>query len=73
MKTIKNLSVSVKYTVGLGNIQVPDSVSNVLSQGGELNPDDHRLSDSEHETLEWLQANVSERDAYSLEYDFETF
>lgn len=72
MKTIKNLSVTVTYHVGLGNVEVPDNVFEVLSGGGELDPDDYRLSDDEREALDWLNQNISADDAYSGEYEFES-
>lgn len=43
MKTIKDLTVKVTYTVGLSNVQVSDEVyealSNCYDKGGEVDPD----------------------------------
>lgn len=72
MKTVKNLSVTATYHVGLRNVEVPDNVFEVLSGGGELDSDDYRLSDDESEALDWLNQNITESDAYSWKYEFES-
>lgn len=72
MKTIKHLTVTVTYHAGFGDVEVPDNVFEVLSQGGQFDFDDYRLSDKERETLDWLNENIKESDAYSGEYEFES-
>lgn len=65
MKTIKQLTVKCTYTVGLGNVEVPDDVYSQLEDGGQYSSDDRR----NYEALKWLEDNVKEDDAWDWEYD----
>lgn len=73
MKKIKGITVEVKYTVILNDIEVDDDTYNSLTEaydyGGEVNPDDPALS----EVLEWLGYNIHESDAVEWEYSINDF
>jgi hypothetical protein len=67
MKTIKDLTVKVTYTVSLGGVNVSDEISEQLEsiQGnGSVS-----LHDSLGNTkaLEWIFDNIHEEDAYDWE------
>ena len=72
MRTIKDLTVKVTYTVGLGDVEVSDEVFEQLEQMA-----DHGFSicDSEinkfPEAFNWLSDNISEEDALYWEYEVE--
>lgn len=65
MKTINNLTVTVTYTVGLGNIKVPKEVYDDLIKyydaGLREVPEDFIAA-------EWLADNIKERDAMDWRY-----
>ena len=67
MKTIKDLSVTVTYTVQYGNIEVPDKVFEQLENNSEISSDDMENS----EALEWLSDNMKEDDAMDWKYQIE--
>lgn len=72
MKTIKDLTVKVTYTVGLSDVEVPEEVAKQLEQMA-----DHGFSicDGEinkfPEAFEWCSENISEDDALYWEYEVE--
>jgi len=72
MKTIKDLTVKVTYSVGLSDVEVPEEVAKQLEQMA-----DHGFSicDSEinkfPEAFNWLSDNISEDDALYWEYEVE--
>lgn len=67
MKTIKDLRVTVKYTVGYGNVEVPDNVYEQLMCNSELTSDDMENS----EAIEWLNDNMHEEDAMDWCYEID--
>lgn len=69
MKVIKDLMVTVTYTVGFTNVEVPDDVYEGLMNRDEFNSADLDTSDEEDAAMEWLQDNIHERDA--MEFGFE--
>ena len=75
MKTIKDLTVKVTYTVGLSNVQVSDEVyealSNCYDKGGEVDPDS--FNNEEQTASEGLSDHIHEADAMDWEYDIEDF
>lgn len=75
MKTIKDLTVKVTYTVGLGNVQVSDEVYEALAHcyddGGEVTLDG--FDDEANVASEWLSDNIREADAMDWEYEVENF
>lgn len=80
MKTIKDLTIQVTYTVGLGNVEVPDEVYNALSQcyddGGNVPMSDICTINGEPELAcasEWISDNIRESDAMDWEYEITEF
>lgn len=75
MKTIKDLTVKVTYTVGLNNVQVSDEVyealSNCYDKGGEVITDG--FDDEEQTASEWISDHVHEADAMDWEYEIKDF
>ncbi|MDY3852449.1 MAG: hypothetical protein SO013_06110 [Prevotella sp.] len=76
MKTIKDLTVKVTYTVGLSDVQVSDVVYDALeflADLGETNCD--HIDDGEEvgRAFEWLTNHIREDDAcdWSYEVDIE--
>lgn len=68
MKTIKKLTVTVTYTVGLGNIEVPDEVYDDLAK----HYDDNEWEVPEDSiAAEWLADNIKEKDAMSWSYEID--
>ena len=65
MKTIKNLKVTVTYTVGFENVQVSDEVFEQLENNSEINSDDIECS----EAIDWLSDNINESDGLDFSYD----
>lgn len=73
MKTIKHIDVKVTYSVGIGNIEVPDDVYEDLMncECRELTDDDLSLTDNDVNALEWLKDNIREEDCYNIEFEIE--
>ena len=65
MKTIKNLSVKVTYTVQYGGVEVQDDVYEQLMENEEFNMDDLTNSESK----EFLRKNIEESDALTVIYE----
>lgn len=68
MKTINNLTVTVTYTVGLGNIEVPKKVYDDLikhydNESWEVHEDSI--------AAEWLADNIKEKDAMNWSYEID--
>lgn len=72
MRTIKDLTVKVTYTVGLSDVEVPEEVAKQLEQMADYG---FSICDSEinkfPEAFEWLSYNISEDDALYWEYEVE--
>lgn len=68
MKTIKNLTVTVTYTVGLEDIEVPEEVYDDLIENYDSGawevPEDSIAT-------EWLADNIIEKDAMSWSYEID--
>lgn len=68
MKTIKDLTVTVTYTVGLGNVEVSEEVYNDLMEHYDNNvwevPEDSIAA-------EWLADNIKEKDAMNWSYEID--
>ena len=67
MKKISNLTVTVKYTVGLIGVEVPDDVFEGMSSRYNFAADLLNMSDEENAAFEWLADNIEERDAMEWE------
>ena len=67
MKTIKDLRVTVKYTVGYGNLEVPDDVYEQLMNNSEFSCTDFDRG----EAMDWLADNIREEDAMDWEYEID--
>lgn len=72
MKVIKDLNVTVTYTVGLGGVEVPDKVFEQLDKMAKYeitiglgNTDEYE------EAFGWLIDNIREDDAMDWEYEVE--
>lgn len=72
MKVIKDLNVTVTYTVGLGGVEVPDEVFEQLDKMAKYgitiglgNTDEYE------EAFGWLIDNIREDDAMDWEYEVE--
>ena len=70
MKIIKDLSVTVTYTVGIGDVEVPDKVFEQLDKMAKYGIT-IGLGDSEkyEKAFEWLMNNIREDDAMEWEYE----
>lgn len=70
MKLIKDLTVTVTYTVGLGDVEVSDEMFEKL-QNLETDTLDTNtlLSDDKSEVMEWLSNTITESDAYEWSYE----
>ena len=70
MKVIKDLKVTVTYTVGLGDVEVSDEVFEQLRDMGEyefsVGVDD---TEGYEEVFEWLMNNIREDDAMDWKYE----
>ena len=70
MKVIKDLAVTVTYTVELGGVEVPDKVferlDNMAKYGTSVGIGD---SEKYEKAFEWLMNNIREDDAMEWEYE----
>lgn len=66
MKTIKDITVTVKYTVGYGNVEVPDEVYEQLMNNQEI---DNIDDETQSAAMEWLGENMKEEDAMDWSYE----
>ncbi|MFC2482326.1 MAG: hypothetical protein ACFNS7_05845 [Capnocytophaga granulosa] len=70
MKVIKDLAVTVTYTVELGGVEVPDKVfeqlNNMAKYGISVGIED---SEKYEKAFEWLMNNIREDDAMEWEYE----
>jgi len=72
MKTIKDLTVEVKYRVGLGDVEVRQNVYDQLMEATD-NGDaiDSSYCPKYPEAAEWLSDNIRERDSMGWECEIE--
>lgn len=72
MRTIKDLTVKVTYTVGLSDVEVPEEVAKQLEQMADYG---FAVEDCESgkypEAFDWLAYNIRERDAMDWAYEVE--
>lgn len=74
MKTIKDLCVTVKYTVQLSDIEVRDEVAESLFVCSEQYDFNGLTADVDREIakgIEWLNDHVREHDACDIYYDID--
>lgn len=73
MKKINSISVSVTYSVSLGNIEVPDDIYDALidCEMKELDFNDCNLTELEEKAQEWLANNIHESDAYNWSFEID--
>jgi len=67
MKLIKDLRVSVKYTAGGGNIEVPDDIYEKLMDRDEFDCNDQ----DDMNVVEWLSSKFDEKDAMYWSYEID--
>jgi len=72
MKTVKDLTVEVKYRVGLGSVEMPQEVYDQLIEATD-NGDviDPSGMPKYPEAAEWLSDNIRERDCMDWECEIE--
>ena len=71
MKTIKNLTVTVTYQVGLGNVEVPDKVYDELVDSFESGANINPCSVYFLEAADWLSNNIREKDCSFWEVEID--
>ena len=74
MKRIKDLTVTVTYTVGLGNVEVSEKVFDALKALADRGCVHSDLVDWDEQVgtaFEWLGDNINENDACNWEYEIE--
>lgn len=70
MKVIKDLAVTVTYTVELGGVEVPDKVFEQLNNMAKYEISvGIRDSEKYEKAFEWLMNNIREDDAMEWEYE----
>lgn len=69
MKIIKNLNVTVKYSVKLTDVEVPDDVYEQFLDCSDFSDN----SFDNDEAFDWLRDNIKEEDSFSLEYEVDDF
>ena len=67
MKTIKNLSVTVTYKVGLGNIKMPENIYAEIIEAIENCDSIKGVGEKYQNASEWLSSNIRERDCFDWE------
>lgn len=67
MKKIKDLTVTVTYRAGYGDIEVSDEIYEQLMNNSEFSSDDMENS----EAFEWLSGNIQEDDAMDWKIEVE--
>jgi hypothetical protein len=77
MKTIEDLTCEVTYTVGLGDLKVPDNVyrglCEIFERGHKISLSEESEGKSKDVTLafEWLTDNIREHDAMDWGYEIQ--
>jgi hypothetical protein len=70
MMNIKDLNVTVTYTVSLSELEIPENVYNQIIESFDNNDE---VSDVDYpDAYNWLTSNISERDSmdWSVEIDY---
>ena len=68
---VKNLTVTVKYEVGIGGVDMPEEVYLQLLQANEEGIEIDGTGMENEEAVEWLRDNISERDCCDIKYEVE--
>ena len=68
MKTIKDLSVTVTYSVGLGGVEVSEKVFEQLNEIADNGTEVDGTGMEYPEATEWLRDNIKESDCCELKY-----
>ena len=71
MKTIKDLSVTVTYSVGLGAVEVSEKVFEQLNEICDNGAKVDGTGMEYPEAIEWLRDNIKEGDCYDLDYEIQ--
>ena len=74
MKKIKDLTVTVTYTVGLHDVEVSEKVYddlNALADKGRVNCDLMNLDEQVCTGFEWLSDHIHESDACDWNYEID--
>ena len=71
MKTVKDLSVTVKYKVGLGNIKMPEKVYKQIVEAAEKGNTIQGTGLKYSDAAEWLSDNIKERDCFEWETEID--
>ena len=72
MRTIKDLTVKVTYSVGLSDVKVPEEVAKQLEQMADYGFSVEDCESSKYpEAFDWLSYNIRERDAMDWAYEVE--
>jgi hypothetical protein len=73
MKNIKDITVEVRYKVGLGDYEVSDAVykglCKIQDKGSMSNSELTNCNETVSKAFEWLSDHISENDAYEWEYE----
>ncbi|WP_372648235.1 hypothetical protein [Draconibacterium sp.] len=69
MKRIKNLTVKTTFSVGLGDLEVPDKVFEQLKETAEIGEIVDPVSFDYTESAEWLRDNIHLRDCMECEWE----
>lgn len=68
MKNIDRISVTVTYSVGLGNVKAPQNVIDELMKAYDnddvLDATDTKTIQNYSNAIDWLSDNIKERDCY---------
>jgi len=64
MKIVKNLSVTVTYKVGLGNVEMPENVYKQIVEAAEKGDEIEGTGLKYTDAAEWLSSNIKERDCF---------
>ncbi len=71
MKTIESITVKTSFTVGLGDVKVPDKIHKQLNEIAnnciDLNDSDLKYP----EVAEWMRDNIKIGDCYNCVYEIE--
>ena len=72
MKTIKNLTVKITYTVTLSNVEVSEKEYEALKNLEEYGSGDpfKDFNDQPRDAFKWLKDHIQEDDDYDLKYEF---
>lgn len=77
MKNIKELAVTITYTIGLGNIDIPENIYNELEKAYDNNDTLDSFStltlNKYSNAIDWLAENVKEKDCMNWECEIDMF